>query len=741
MEDLVPDKTKYKADDHSEMRQLQQDTDKIYELAAKAYALVKSRFKPNSQAAAVIQPAEETGRLDELWKLFLLHYDNPVTKAGADRLIRAFYDKPSNPEIINLFLIYTEHFNKIDQITAYLVQPQNAARSLVDVLTPKKLLQTPIADRTTSVLGGASSAKPEEKTATTFPQWARVLHALYRIKTEVTKYSKIISRFLYEYIDKANNQKLEDLTIEHTLEQLKSFLMIHSDTEKAVALLTKPGFYCEVHGKNSTHDTKGCRAIKAVKERSKSGRSENYSRSNFRSRSRERHNERRGGSRERRNYDHRSNSRDRDYKRRHYSDIPREIRREERRRSSSPYPHKRPQSDNMKSHSAYTTYARKEKKEEPEKKEILEKDNEDKLFSLSDYTVVLHTTFNKKRWSEDDSEIISDSGASEIIFNLVSAYLATELEPLEGSIEGANGTQLGAIVAVGYTEFMGVRVRCYVADIAKSVVSIGLLTQQYDFDVLFTGGFMHIYSQRSGETSSVLVNDRNLFPIPETLFQSPKINVHMTCLSADSLSSLWHHRLGHLNDRKLAYMGQQKKYRDRGLKFPESQAKRVHLEEYCDCCNRAKGHKVRSTKEVDKDNSEVGVDWHVDVLGRQDIPALVTHHLTFIMFTDRKTRFRYGFGLLDNGEDEIILAVDRWDKKCLTRVRAWYKDKYDRIPFTLLSDNLEFRYSKVQVAVAKLGFQQFFTAPRHSSSNGVAERGFGIIRTMARAIMTARDLP
>ena len=113
----------------------------------------------------------------------------------------------------------------------------------------------------------------------------------------------------------------------------------------------------------------------------------------------------------------------------------------------------------MKSHSAYTTYARKEKKEEPEKKEILEKDNEDKLFSLSDYTVVLHTTFNKKRWSEDDSEIISDSGASEIIFNLISAYLATELEPLEGSIEGANGTQLGAIVAVGYTEFMGVRVR------------------------------------------------------------------------------------------------------------------------------------------------------------------------------------------------------------------------------------------------------------------------------------------
>jgi hypothetical protein len=616
----------------------------------------------------------------------------------------------------------------------------------VEALTPKKIMQTPLADKSTSLLGGTSTAKSDEgKTAATFPQWARVLHALYRIKSEVTKHSKLISRFLYEYVDKAHNQKLEDLTIENTLEQLKSFLLIHHDSDKAVVLSAKPEFYCEVQGKNTSHDTKGCKTIKFVKEKANKGRNDNYSRFKFRSRSRERHHEKRNNSRERGNYNHRSNSRDRGYKRRHYSDIPRE----ERRRSGSPYPYKKHDNkyerNEPRSHSAYSTQMSDKKNKEPEKKsknsEKESKDNEDNLFALSDYTVVLHTKIDAKRYSDDEKEILSDSGASEIIFNLASAHLATELEPIEGSIEGANGTQLGAIVARGYTEFMGVRVRCYVADIAKSVVSIGLLTQEYDFDVLFTGGFMHIYSQRSGETSSMLVDDRNLFPIPEILFQSPKINVHMTCLSADSLRSLWHHRLGHINDRKLAYMSQQRRYRERGIKLPESQANRVHLEEYCDCCNKAKGHKVRSTKEVDKDHSEAGMDWHVDVLGRQDIPGLVTQHLTFIMFTDRKTRFRYGFGLLDNGEDEIILAVDRWDKKCLTRVRAWYREKYDRIPFTLLSDNLEFRYSKVQVAVAKLGVQQFFTAPRHSSSNGVAERGFGVIRPMARALMAAKDLP
>ena len=310
-----------------------------------------------------------------------------------------------------------------------------------------------------------------------------------------------------------------------------------------------------------------------------------------------------------------------------------------------------------------------------------------------------------------------------------------------GAIEGSNGTQIGAILYSGFTEFMGVRVPCYIANITKSVVGIGFLTQEYGFDILFTGNFMHIYSQVSGETSSVLVNDRYLFELPETLFQAPKINVMMTCLSADSLVSLWHHRLGHIADKKLAYMARKEEYRARGLVLPESQANRVHLEEFCDCCMVSKGHKVRSHRQVDKDESEVGRDWHVDLLGRQEVPAIVTGHACFIMFTDRRSRKRYGFGLVDNSEEEIILAINRWNSKCLSKVRAWYKDKYHITHISLLSDNLEFKYSRVQGLLGELGIQQFYTAPRHSSSNGVAERGFGIIRSMARAMMKANDMP
>jgi hypothetical protein len=72
-------------------------------------------------------------------------------------------------------------------------------------------------------------------------------------------------------------------------------------------------------------------------------------------------------------------------------------------------------------------------------------------------------------------EILGDSSASGIIFNQLNEHLVTDKQPVEGSIIGANGTQLGAIVHKGFIEFMRVCMRCYVADITKSVVGIGYI--------------------------------------------------------------------------------------------------------------------------------------------------------------------------------------------------------------------------------------------------------------------------
>jgi hypothetical protein len=48
--------------------------------------------------------------------------------------------------------------------------------------------------------------RAEEKT--TFPPWAKVLHALHKIKNDVSKYEKLIKQFLYEYFGKSQTQSL-----------------------------------------------------------------------------------------------------------------------------------------------------------------------------------------------------------------------------------------------------------------------------------------------------------------------------------------------------------------------------------------------------------------------------------------------------------------------------------------------------------------------------------------------------
>jgi hypothetical protein len=98
---------------------------------------VKAQFKEDSPAwNSVVIKANETGRLDLLWKLFLDKYDNPVTKAGAVRLVRSFYEKANTKDILGLFAFFTEHYSKLGVVARVIQQPQGA-RSLSSLLTPK----------------------------------------------------------------------------------------------------------------------------------------------------------------------------------------------------------------------------------------------------------------------------------------------------------------------------------------------------------------------------------------------------------------------------------------------------------------------------------------------------------------------------------------------------------------------------------------------------------------------------
>jgi hypothetical protein len=729
VENFLPDPARYNLEDTAEQRQFELDREKVYLTATRAYALVKARFKPNSEAYAIIQQAEDTGRVDVLWRLFCTHYDNPLSTGGAQKLIQAFYEKPKNSELINLFITYTEHFNRIDQIEQA-INGEAEANFMMLLSTTRNNFQTPIPRN--GIL--ASERAPARST---FPQWARVLHALYRIKQEVPKYDNLITKFLYENIGKKRNLELQRLTVEETLDQLKAFVIVFKEDEvKQEVRATKTFFFCKEHGTNPTHSTENCRFLKSRQHRqaNKEGRS---SRSRERSSGRERSNSRGRGRKFAR-----SNSREKHRTQRSNSPYIRGYFNDGRafHRSSS-----RERQRNRGEQVHQTILAKNEHEdhnqigEKIDNHHIENQQNSDTLFQFYDYSITLHTNLTTECLHSSD-EIIGDTGASAVIFNSAHANLVTQQEEIEGAIIGAAGASMGAIKAKGFTEFMGVQIPCYIANITKSVVGIGFLAKNYGFIMEIRGNRMYISSTLSGASAVISVDNSFLFQIPKVLFQRAQINVMLTCLSADSKQSLWHYRLGHIADRKLAFMLRQPHYQARGLviKNPESI---IRMQQYCDCCEEVKGRKIRSTITVDREASKLGMDWHVDLLGKHQEPALGTKNEYIVVFTDRYSRYRVVYGARSNDEAAIIQVVIAWNEGYVMKAKAWTQDQTSHTPISLYSDNLEFKYPGVQRLLASFGINQYFTAPRHSSSNGVAERSIGIIRTMARALMRARDLP
>jgi hypothetical protein len=71
-----------------------------------------------------------------LWKIFLDRYDNPVSKIGAVRFVKSYYAPAKTTEILALFMVYLEHFNKVDAISQLMERLQRADRSIAALFTP-----------------------------------------------------------------------------------------------------------------------------------------------------------------------------------------------------------------------------------------------------------------------------------------------------------------------------------------------------------------------------------------------------------------------------------------------------------------------------------------------------------------------------------------------------------------------------------------------------------------------------
>jgi hypothetical protein len=210
--------------------------------------------------------------------------------------------------------------------------------------------------------------------------------------------------------------------------------------------------------------------------------------------------------------------------------------------------------------------------------------------------------------------------------------------------------------------------------------------------------------------------------------------MNICTMDPTNIDTLMHFRLGHIHDEKNKFMTRQELYTSRGIPSA-TQSPKVTTKPDCDICASTKGHRVVSHRPVDKETAEIGLVWHVDLPAQSETPALITGNKSRIIFTDRKSRYKAHVPTKDNTTLEIMRAVVFFYENYLTPVKEWYKESRPRVTIHMHADNGEMAYSEVVQYLRSKAIFINFTAPDHSSSNGLAEVGIKLVRQMSRSLM------
>jgi hypothetical protein len=264
--ELAPNTADYDITIPSERRLLAADKLRVVEDAARAWTLVRNRFKAGSPAEALVKPTEHSGALNVLWKIFTTQYDNRTNRRGALEIMQKFFDndiKYNNDLIANFIFLQ----DTIQEIQTLAIRPDNMAQ--VGISTP---LRTSLdfrsdTDRTTRF---TSINAP----TSTFPGWFPTILLLMRL-AQMPNHREFIKKFIFEYLVKNNNQKLEDISISQCYEQLKTYTTVwnqggksNADKSKELSIQVhqtianeEKAYFCSHHGPNSTHSTQRCYAI------------------------------------------------------------------------------------------------------------------------------------------------------------------------------------------------------------------------------------------------------------------------------------------------------------------------------------------------------------------------------------------------------------------------------------------------------------------------------------------------
>ena len=104
-------------------------------------------------------------------------------------------------------------------------------------------------------------------------------------------------------------------------------------------------------------------------------------------------------------------------------------------------------------------------------------------------------------------EFLAVCAASKIIINKCRENLMEHIQPCTGDIYGVCGVSLGAVTAQGYIQFLGVKMRCYLAETEVSVFSIGESCLYHGFRWTLEGFKCKVVSLRTVDAAVIPIQE------------------------------------------------------------------------------------------------------------------------------------------------------------------------------------------------------------------------------------------
>jgi len=340
---------------------------------------------------------------------------------------------------------------------------------------------------------------------------------------------------------------------------------------------------------------------------------------------------------------------------------------------------------------------------------------------------------------DSNDQILLDSGANRHVFNTESYFSSIEylLEPrmfVSANNEYTEVYQIGEVLWLKDVLFVPNAHSNIMSLSCLQAAGFGARLVHGGMEILLPGG--HRLLTASLVNGLYIISWNDMLKAKDTILdywnvhkfaEPPNIDVSTVMLSMHETIELLHKRLGHVSMKRIKHLV------DSGYLNSE-----ITLSQYkdhvCDSCMRCKSTRSSFTQQFPVCNFPLE-RIHMDVQGPFRVPSLSGNNY-IVGFIDAYSRMSFTY-YVKNKSDVYDVLVNEFYPHVIEYVKN-SNIPTASTPITIISDNGEFKSQRVKSFLSSHGIRQMFTCPYTPEHNGLIERLWRTLHTMASTMMNEK---